>query len=545
MEVTGTSGAPESSAGSLPQRVASRVPNWAGGVGAGGRNIPVTVSPALVGAALVVAVVALTPIGFILAMTARTEPSTALSLIFRPRVGELLFNTLLLEALTLPISASLAIALAWLVERTDLLNARLWGWVAVAPLAVPAFVHSYAWTTVLPSLSGLWAAVLVSVLAYTPFFVLPVSAQLRALDPGLEDAAASLGHRPRDVFVRVVLPQLRLSLCGGALLVGLHLLAEYGLYGMIRFDTFTTAIMDQFQSADEGPAANMLAVVLIAASLGLMSAFGSLAGNERYARLGRGAPRRRAKAELGAWRWPAMAGLVLLAVLSLGVPAAVILRWLINGGIAAWANPDLAASLIATAALAVAGALVTTFVALPMAWIAVRWPTRLASALETIHMYVGSLPGVVVALALVTVTVHALKPLYQSLAGLLIAFALLFLPRALASLKASFAQVPVELEDAAAALGRPPLETLRDVTLRLAAPGIAASAALAALGIGTELTATLMLAPSGLRTLSTEFWARTSELDYAAAAPAAVLMVALSLPLTVLLKIQSERVAGR
>ena len=33
---------------------------------------------------------------------------------------------------------------------------------------------------------------------------------------------------------------------------------------MIRFDTFTTAIVDQFQSAYNGPAANMLAGVLVA-----------------------------------------------------------------------------------------------------------------------------------------------------------------------------------------------------------------------------------------------------------------------------------------
>jgi iron(III) transport system permease protein len=60
----------------------------------------------------------------------------------------------------------------------------------------------------------------------------------------------------------VVLPQLKLAICGGALLVALHLLAEYGLYAMIRFDTFTTAIYDQFQSTFSGPAANMLAGVL-------------------------------------------------------------------------------------------------------------------------------------------------------------------------------------------------------------------------------------------------------------------------------------------
>ncbi|MEB0094555.1 iron ABC transporter permease, partial [Pseudomonas sp. CCI4.2] len=74
--------------------------------------------------------------------------------------------------------------------------------------------------------------------------------------------AESLGLKPWAVFFRVVLPQLRLAIWGGSLLVGLHLLAEYGLYAMVRFDTFTTAIFDQFQSSFNGPAANMLAGVL-------------------------------------------------------------------------------------------------------------------------------------------------------------------------------------------------------------------------------------------------------------------------------------------
>jgi ABC-type Fe3+ transport system permease subunit len=61
------------------------------------------------------------------------------------------------------------------------------------------------------------------------------------------------------------MPQLKLAIWGGTLLVSLHLLAEYGLYAMLRFDTFTTAIFDQFQSSFNGPAANMLAGVLACA----------------------------------------------------------------------------------------------------------------------------------------------------------------------------------------------------------------------------------------------------------------------------------------
>jgi iron(III) transport system permease protein len=69
--------------------------------------------------------------------------------------------------------------------------------------------------------------------------------------------------------------------------------------------------------------------------------------------------------------------------------------------------------------------------------------------------------------------------------------------------------------------------------------------ALTSLGIMNELTATQMLAPLGTRTLTMAFWSLTGEIDYAAAAPYAVLMVLFSLPMTVLLHRQSQRSAGR
>ena len=120
------------------------------------------------------------------------------------------------------------VTLAWLTERTALAGRQLWSALAVAPLAIPAFVQSYAWVSAVPSLHGLSAGVFLSVLAYYPFIYMPVAAVLRRLDPTLEDVAASLGTPPWKVFFRVVLPQLRLAICGGALLVALHLLAEYG-----------------------------------------------------------------------------------------------------------------------------------------------------------------------------------------------------------------------------------------------------------------------------------------------------------------------------
>ncbi len=349
---------------------------------------------------------------------------------------------------------------------------------------------------------------------------MPVAAVLRRLDPTLEDVAASLGTPPWKVFFRVVLPQLRLAICGGALLVALHLLAEYGLYVMIRFDTFTTAIYDQFQSTFSGPAANMLAGVLALCCLAILLLESVSRGKARYARIGAGAAREQKRRPLGnVAAWTAQLLLLTLVMLAMGVPLLVLCRWLWLGGVENWLHADLWHSLRQTLLLGAGGALLTTACAIPIAWLGVRYPRRLFRLLEGCNYITSSLPGIVTALALVTVTIHYARPVYQTEVTLFLAYLLMFMPRALINLRAGIAQAPVELENVARSLGRSPARALWSVTMRLAAPGAAAGAALVFLGVSNELTATLLLSPLGTRTLSTGFWALTSEIDYVAAAP--------------------------
>ncbi|MEO8756470.1 MAG: iron ABC transporter permease [Devosia sp.] len=491
--------------------------------------------------AALVAGLSLIPLGFIVVVAVTSGWDEMMRLVFRPRVLDLLIHTIWLEAITLPVASLLGVGLAWITERTMLRGTRWWGALMVAPLAVPAFVQSYAWNSVFPQLHGLPGAVTISLISYLPFVYLPVAAQLRRLDPALEDGAAALGTGPAAIFWRVVLPQLRWPICAGALLVGLHLLGEYGLFVLMRYDTFATAIVDQFESVYNGPAANLLGGVLVLCTAALIGLETLLRGDRRYARLGAGAARQPVRHDLGRWRWPAVALLAVVAVLSVGVTLATLLRWLWIGGAAIWRVDQIGAALGQSIFYAVLAGAITTLLAVPMAWLTVRAPGKLQRGLEAAHLYVGALPGIIVALALVSITVRVALPLYQTAATLIFAYVLMFLPRALTGLRSSMAQAPVELERAAMSLGRSPLVAIWQTTMRLAAPGVAASMALVALGVANELTGTLLLAPNGTRTLATKFWALTGELDYVAAAPYAVLLIVLSLPLTVLLRRQADR----
>jgi iron(III) transport system permease protein len=221
-----------------------------------------------------------------------------------------------------------------------------------------------------------------------------------------------------------------------------------------------------------------------------------------------------------------------------------LLRWLWIGGADVWDFAELGNSLAQTIGLAGVAAVITVVLAFPVAWVAVRSSGPLARVVEGANYVTSSLPGIVTALALVTVAIHYARPLYQSVPLIVFAYVLLFMPRALVNVRAGLAQVPPSLEEASRSLGASPTATFFRVTLRLTAPAAAAGGSLVFVAVATELTATLLLAPTGTRTLSMMFWSWSSELDYAAAAPYALVLVLLAIPVTVLLFRQSMKVAA-
>lgn len=486
----------------------------------------------------------LVPVGYIVWLAVDIGPAQAAELVLRERVLRLLGSTLALVAVTVPLTVVLGVAAAWLVERTTLPGRRIWGVLFAAPLAVPAFVISYAWLGIDPSIGGLSGGVLIAVSAYFPLVYLPAAATLRWIDPAEEEVARSLGLSGASIVFRVLVPQLRLAVLGGALLVALHLLAEYGAFSMIRFDTFTTAIVDQYQSSFASASGGVLAGVLVLVCLVLLVMEAGARGRARYARLGSGTARRTTPVRLGRWTPVALLGALAVVVISLGVPVFVVSRWLVVGGVEVWANADLAEAFGQSVGYGFYGAAGAVLLALPVAWLTIRYPGPTARLAEAGNYVASSVPGIVVALALTTVSVRMLPQIYQTVVLVLVAYVLLFLPRAVVTLRAGLAQAPEKLEEAARSLGCPPWRAVLTVTVRRMAPSMLVSFALVFLAVINELTATLLLSPAGTSTLATRFWALGLDLDYAAAAPFAMILIVMSAPMTYLL-LRQTTVGGR
>ncbi|WP_338750714.1 ABC transporter permease [Janibacter alittae] len=490
-------------------------------------------------AAVLVAAITILPLAVVATDGASTSAAAALDYLLRPHIGELLGNTLLLVLVTVPACIVLGVGAAWLIERTDLPLAGVWRVLLGAPLAVPAFVASYAWISLWPGLDGLGGAALVTTAAYFPFVYLPVAAILRDLDAAPVEDARALGAGPFTAWRRAVLPRLRPATSGGALLVALHLLAEFGVLEMMRYPTFTTAILVQYEVSFNSHRGSLLALVLALLCLTVLTFEHLLRGTARTSRVGRGVHRSAAPVRLGRWSPVAGAALALVVLVALVVPVATVGRWLITHlttpDTDAFPRPSLLETTGSSIALALAAAALAIVMALPGAWLLSRRRTGWTLLLERATYVASSLPGAVVGLALITLTITWLPAIYQSPYILVLGYTILFIPRAMVTLRAGLAAAPPELSEAARSLGTGPVTTFRRVVLPLILPSLLTGAALVAIAAATELTATLLLAPTGTSTLATAFWAASDEFDYVAAAPYAAMMIVLSAPLTALM----------
>ncbi|WP_428491890.1 ABC transporter permease [Rhodopila sp.] len=488
----------------------------------------------LLTAGLVVAALVLLPLTYTINEALQVDRQDAIDLVFRPLVGELLLNTLSLVLATTLLSAVLATAAAWCVERTDLPGRQVWGVLAAVPLAIPAFVSSFAWISLSLRLQDFAGAVVVVTCSYYPLVYLPVAAALRGMDPALEETARALGQTGWGSFRRVVLPQLRPALLGGMLLVALDTLVEFGALSLLRFRTFTTEIYAEYRTGFDPSEIALLAMILLALCLVCLAAELWVRGGARYARVGRGSRRASTPHRLGRARYPVLAGFALLVVATLGIPLGMITYWLTQHGSAAItpeavSAPALLSATFSSLQLGAAGAAASLLLAFPLAMLATQYDSRLVTLVERSAYLAQGTPGIVVALALVSLTVQRMQSLYQSEALLIIAYAILFLPLALVSTRVALAQVQRGLQDAGRSLGLGWIAVLWRVLLPLAGPGLGAAAAMVFVSVMTELTATLLLAPIGTRTLATQVWANTSSLAFAAASPYAALMTLISL----------------
>ena len=502
--------------------------------------------------AVLVGLAMLLPIAYLVIRGAGAT-TEAWELLFRVRTLHTLARTTLLIVVVTGSSILVALPIAWFTTKSDLPFRRVWSVLTAMPLVVPTFIGAFLFISVLgphgvlqqalellgidrlPAIYGLpGAAFVLTILSY-PYILLTLRSAFQSLDPALIESARTLGHGRLSRTLRVTVPQLRPAIISGSLLVALYTLSDFGAVSLMRYPTFTWVIYQQYQTAFDRSIAAVLSLALVGMALAIVLLDAYTRGRLRYHRSGSGASRRAEVVRLGPWKWPALAFVTGVVALGLGIPAGVLLHWLVRGILAG--EPLLLLWSATANSLAVSGAaaVVAAACSVPVAVMSVRYPGKLSYLIERMSFTGFALPGIVVALVLVFFAVNYARPVYQTAWLLVFAYVVLFLPAALGATQSSLLKVSPRLEDAARGLGRTFMQTMRSVTLPLIAPGIVMGAALVFLIAMKELPATLILGPLGFKTLATAVWSASSEAFFAqAAAPALLLIVISSIPMAFL-----------
>ncbi len=490
----------------------------------------------LVLGALLATVAVVLPLVFLVVQAVQVGWGALHPLLFRSLTGQLIWNTVSLTVVVTLLCAVIGTVSAWFIERTQLPGRRFWAVLVVIPLGIPDFVVSFGWRAIFPAFSGFWAATLVMTLAVYPLVFLPVAASLRNADPAQEEVARSLGLGRLETFWRVTVGQARLAILGGSVLVALVVLAEFGAFEILGYNTLTTEIFTEFTVGFNQPAACALSLILVILGGFILFGEGAARGRGRGARLGGGTARRSRPLPLGRTMPAVVSGVGLLVGLALGVPVGSVIYLIVRGGPAALPPASLAGAAGYTFAYAAGAGAIATLAALPIALLSIRHSRREVRILERSNMLILAVPGLVIALSFTYLTEHLLAGyLYQTPLLLVLVYAVMFFPMAVVSVRAAVARSPVGLEEVGHSLGVHRLAVFWRVTLPLIGPGLAAAFCLVFLESAIELTATLVLKPSGVETLATQFWAYQTDLSYSQAAPyAGIIMLIAAVPSYVL-----------
>lgn len=479
---------------------------------------------------------ALLPIAYLLVRASEAGGDRIFELLWRERMLTLALRSLWLAGSVTFACIVIGVLLAFLVTRTDLPGRRIWTVVAVLPLAVPSYVAAYTWIAAVPGLAGYWGSLLVLTACTYPYVFLVVAALLLSTDAGLEDVARSLGRSRLRTFFTVTLPQVRPAIAAGGLLVALYVLSDFGAVSLMRYDVFTRVIFTSYRSSFDRTPAAVLGLVLVVITVAITVAEARSRGRLEQARVGGGVarsvpPLRLTRAQRAAG--VAFAGAV--AAIAVGFPLVSLGYWVARAAEGSFDVARLTSAAVSTLTVSLLAGAATVVLALPVGILAARESRPWARATEHAAYAAHALPGLVVALAMVFIGIRVVPSLYLETPLLVATYVVLFLPLAVGSVRASVALSTPRLEETASSLGLGPGRVFAQVTLPLAAPGVAAGAALVVLTCMKELPATLLLRPTGMDTLATELWTLTFVPAYGEAAPYAALLVLLAAIPTVLL----------
>lgn len=415
---------------------------------------------------------------------------------------------------------TLGIALAWLIERTDLPLRGALRAAVILPMATPPILLAIGWAMLLSPRTGffnlllrdifglsqspfnvfsLGGMIFVEGLALVPTTFLFLSPAFRNMDPSLEEAAATSGAGPFTTLRRVLLPLLWPSILAAGAFLMIVCLVVFDIPGTLGMPARIFVLSTQiYYLAVDSPTGVPLYGQVSALAAFFLLVLGVLGW--AYHRLTRHAQRFRTVTgkgfrprllRLGRWRWVAFGGVAVYFLLAVVAPLAI-LTWtslMPYQTRVTWAAVDLITLdnhrdffanrrvLTATAnslTIALLSATIVALLSVALAWLVVRARAPGAKILDGLAFAPMAMPGVMLGVALVYVylTLDFGFAIYGTIWIIAIAYVTHYLSFGTRLANGVMVQLHPELEEAGATSGASTWRILRKITVPLIWPAV-------------------------------------------------------------------------
>ena len=491
----------------------------------------------LVGA---IALIISMPVLALLAMALGASPEN-LGALWRTILPRSSLTTLILLAGLAIFAGSIGAISAWLVTFFDFPGRRLFTWALMLPLAVPTYLSAYAFTEFFtytgpvqalvrhmggfsssrdywfPDIRSTGGAILVLSAVLYPYVYMSVRALFVSQGRRAIEAGLVLGAGQGRILGRILLPLARPALALGIILAMMEAINDIGAMEYLGVNTLTFSIFSIWTNQGDIGGAAQLALILLVLVLVLI-------GAERLAR------RRQSYISPGAdsdahVRLPlrgirAMAAFILclLPVLAgFGIPFITFARTTIQAGDFGISGALLNA-LATSFSLSALAALIAVMLALFLRFALRARPARPVEVLVRIATSGYAMPGTLIGLGIFLPMAmfdnfidFQMRELFSISTGLLItgsgatiiyAYVIRFMAAAEGTIDAGMKRISTSLDEAARCFGYSNGRILLRILVPLLHPAMATAALLVFIESLKELSATLVLRPFGVETLS-------------------------------------------
>jgi iron(III) transport system permease protein len=415
-----------------------------------------------------------------------------------PATYAVVFNTVIYVGGTILFAISLAGMLAWLVERTDL-PGKTWLYAGIPmTLAMPGMLQAMAYVLLLSPRIGFINAALALLglgpiniyslagmvflegIRMVPSAFLVLVPLLRAMDPSLEEAAATAGARPgptlRKITFRLMIPGLLAVAIYQAMTAfeAFEIPGILGLPGHVYvFSTRVYAIINSTDGIPNYGAANALSIVYVIIGLAVTMLYARVVSHaERYS-IVTGKGYRPGLSRLGALRWPVFGLVFLFLLASIILPFAVLLyisflpfvqppsaiafrAMSLANYSDLWDGPRAASMLGNTVLMVVVASTFTVIASFVISSIVIRSKFRARRLLDQLAFMPHAIPGIVMGVAFLWLFLEGRRigiDLFGGVWSIAIAFTVGFIAFGTRSMNAAMLQIHKDLEEAAQVSG--------------------------------------------------------------------------------------------